>query len=101
MSEKVSDIQTTDKNDNNKSSISLMEQYKYYIVIAIFFIFLVIVFILVNKSDNKTTNTTTTETEGYKPNVTRTDPYDEYDIESDIDKLLDKQEKYLNTINKY
>jgi len=38
--------------------------------------------------------------EGYKPHRVRTDPYDEYDLKTEIDELLNKQEKYLEKINK-
>lgn len=96
MSEKVKDIQTVDKKETTGrvEEANYPSQYKYYIVIALFVIFIIAVVIFLNTSETKN------NTESYKPNVVRTDPYDDYDIETDIDKLLNKQEKYLNTLNK-
>ena len=58
-----------------------------------------------NKKDKKNKEDTnkedTEDTEGYKPDQVRTDPYDEYDADSAIQKLLKKQEKYLEKINSY
>jgi len=39
--------------------------------------------------------------EGYKPDRVRSDPFDEYDLETEIKNLLKKQEKYLEKINSH
>lgn len=41
----------------------------------------------------------TANVESYKTQQVRDDPYDGYDVQSEIDKLLKKQDKYLENIN--
>ena len=53
-----------------------------------------------NKKDDDDSESES-DSEGYKTQQTRDDPYDEYDVETEIKKLLQKQEKYLEKINTY
>ena len=96
--------------DNPTKQINGVEPSKYMKLInsnkkiLIIFIFIIIfILIIVNiSSSNKVKQISSSDNikEAYKPERTRTDPYDEYDLETEIDKLINKQEKYLSKINR-
>lgn len=126
----VQTIIETDKQDSEKKinklfktkdniSTSYKEEilkYKWPIIMITIIVIIIIILIIKpsstgknvekTKKNKKTKETTdddidTESSEGYKPDRVRDDPYDEYDLESEIKKLLRKQEKYLEKINRY
>lgn len=114
---KVENI-TTSKS-STKKSLSVMPFLKsnskiIMICVAILFIILLSLYFynrcqnnntnnkITNPIDNKNNKTDNDNNkESYKTSQVRDDPYDEYDLENEIHKLVKKQEKYLEKITKY
>ena len=98
----------------------IVKTHKYIIIITLIIIIFIILYLsgifnttsntkVKNNKNNKNNKNTDSDTdsdtesdsEGYKTQQVRADPYDEYDLDSEIKNLLSKQEKYLEKINTY
>lgn len=102
------DKETTNSNKLLEFTIT----YKYifiFIIVALFVILLYFALFKTSKpkknkkkkdSDSDSDSDDDTK-EKFKQDVERSDPVDEYDLESDIKKLLKNQENYFEKINKF
>lgn len=103
MSDNNSSTENTNKNNLNKKNKSCNKNLlRNFILLCLIVIFLYLVYELIYRTNFEGLNNNSKKIkknkekkESYKPDRARSDPYDDYDLKSDINQLLKKQEDYL------